>query len=50
LIERGKDIDGMYYRSEPHPCQTEPSRLDQSRRAIRFFDRHLNGQGRPDQR
>lgn len=50
LIELGKDFDVMYYPSEPHTVQTEASRLDQSRRAIRFFDRYLRGRGRPEQR
>ncbi len=50
LIELGKDFDVMYYPSEPHTVQTEASRLDQSKRAIRFFDRYLRGPGRPEQR
>jgi len=41
LIELGKDFEVMYYPSEPHTVQTEASRLDQSKRAIRFFDRYL---------
>jgi dipeptidyl aminopeptidase/acylaminoacyl peptidase len=45
LIELGKDFEVMYYPSEPHTVQTEASRLDQSRRAIRFFDRYLKGRG-----
>ena len=41
LIELGKDFEVMYYPAEPHTVQTEASRLDQSKRAIRFFDRYL---------
>ena len=43
LIELRKDFDVMYYPSEPHTVQSEASRLDQSKRAIRFFDRYLRG-------
>ena len=43
LIELGKDFEVMYYPAEPHTVQTEASRLDQSKRAIRFFDRYLRG-------
>lgn len=43
LIELGKDFEVMYYPTEPHTVQTEASRLDQSKRAIRFFDQHLRG-------
>ena len=50
LVELGKDFEVMYYPSEPHTVQTEASRLDQSKRAIRFFDRYLRGRGRPDER
>jgi dipeptidyl aminopeptidase/acylaminoacyl peptidase len=50
LIELGKDFEVMYYPSEPHTVQTEASRLDQSKRAIRFFDRYLKGRGRPNER
>ena len=50
LIELGKDFEVMYYPSEPHTVQTEASRLDQSKRAIRFFDRYLRGRGRPEER
>jgi dipeptidyl aminopeptidase/acylaminoacyl peptidase len=50
LIELGKDFEVMYYPSEPHTVQTEASRLDQSKRAMRFFDRYLKGPGRPDER
>ena len=50
LIELGKEFDVMYYPAEPHTVQTEASRLDQSRRAIRFFDRYLKGPGKPDER
>jgi dipeptidyl aminopeptidase/acylaminoacyl peptidase len=45
LIELGRDFDVMYYPSEPHTVETEASRLDQSKRAIRFFDRYLRGGG-----
>ncbi|MFN0179545.1 MAG: S9 family peptidase [Gemmatimonadales bacterium] len=50
LIELGKDFDVMYYPAEPHTVETEASRLDQSKRAIRFFDRYLRGRGRPEAR
>jgi dipeptidyl-peptidase-4 len=50
LIELGKDFDVMYYPAEPHTVQTEASRTDQSRRAIRFFDRYLRGPGAPSER
>ena len=50
LIELGKDFEVMYYPSEPHTVQTEASRLDQSKRAIRFFNRYLKGRGKPDVR
>jgi len=50
LIELGKDFEVMYYPSEPHTVETEPSRLDQSKRAMRFFDRFLRGPGPPDRR
>ena len=50
LIELGKDFEVMYYPSEPHTVQTEASRLDQSKRAIRFFDRYLKRRGRPNER
>jgi dipeptidyl aminopeptidase/acylaminoacyl peptidase len=43
LIELGKDFDVMFYPVEPHVVETEASRLDQSTRAARFFDRHLRG-------
>jgi dipeptidyl aminopeptidase/acylaminoacyl peptidase len=47
LIELGKDFDVMYYPTEPHTVQTEAARLDQSKRAIRFFDRHLRRRSAP---
>lgn len=50
LIQLGKDFEVMYYPSEPHTVETEPSRLDQSKRAIRFFDRYLRGRGGPADR
>lgn len=50
LIQLGKSFEVMYYPSEPHTVQTEASRLDQSRRAIRFFDRYLRGAGPPESR
>lgn len=50
LIQLGKWFEVMYYPSEPHTVQTEASRLDQSRRAIRFFDRYLRGPGSPESR
>lgn len=50
LIELRKDFEVMYYPAEPHTVQTEASRLDQSKRAIRFFDRYLRGPGRPEAR
>ncbi|MBM4186229.1 MAG: S9 family peptidase [Gemmatimonadetes bacterium] len=50
LIELGKDFEVMYYPAEPHTVETEASRLDQSKRAIRFFDRYLRGRGAPSAR
>lgn len=43
LLELEKDFEVMYYPMEPHVVETEISRLDQSRRAAAFFDRHLRG-------
>lgn len=43
LIEEGKSFESMYYPTEPHTIQTEASRLDYTRRAMAFFDRHLRG-------
>ncbi len=43
LIELGKDFDVMYYPTEPHVVATEASRLDQSKRAAKYFDRYLRG-------
>lgn len=43
LIELGKEFDVMYYPTEPHVVATEASRLDQSKRAAKFFDQYLGG-------
>ena len=41
LIELEKDFEVMVYPVEPHTIQSEPSRYDFSRRAMRFFETHL---------
>ena len=41
LIELGKDFDVMYYPTEPHVVASEVSRLDESKRAARYFERYL---------
>ena len=41
LLELEKSFDVMYYPTEPHVVETETSRLDQSRRAAEYFNRHL---------
>jgi dipeptidyl aminopeptidase/acylaminoacyl peptidase len=41
LLELEKDFDVMYYPTEPHVVETEASRFDQSKRAVRFFDQYL---------
>ncbi|UCD25204.1 MAG: S9 family peptidase, partial [Gemmatimonadota bacterium] len=43
LIELEKDFEVMYYPVEPHTIQTEPSRYDYVKRAMKFFDKHLRG-------
>ena len=43
LIEEGKPFDVMYYPTQPHTIQTEPSRRDWVRRAVAFFDANLRG-------
>ncbi|MFQ6046087.1 MAG: prolyl oligopeptidase family serine peptidase [Gemmatimonadales bacterium] len=44
LIELEKDFDVMYYPVEPHTIQTETSRYDYVKRAVAFFDAHLQGE------
>lgn len=43
LIELEKAFEVMYYPVEPHSIQTEPSRYDYVKRAMKFFDQHLRG-------
>jgi dipeptidyl aminopeptidase/acylaminoacyl peptidase len=43
LIEDGKSFDVMYYPTQPHTIQTEPSRRDFVRRAVAFFHANLRG-------
>ena len=47
LIELEKDFEVMYYPVEPHTIQTEPSRYDYVKRAMKFFDQYLRGIQQP---
>ena len=41
LVELGKPFDVIYYPTEPHVIESEPSLLDFHRRLVAFFTRHL---------